>query len=166
MRARVYSSAVNRWGKCGIVLLALHLVGCMSTTPDATSATPTLEVRRAYFHPTPNAVEYNPPWQEYPVYLTDDVVVTHDDILHAEATTSVNGWPAVMIELRESASERVKETTADHDGLAFALYVDDELISIPAVHSQLGKRLIIMNSRDEFTEVQAQRLAESWTSAQ
>lgn len=115
-------------------------VGVPEVSRDTANA---LEIYVAYVTQSPGTRELRLPGRPGPLFYVTDVVLIRDgDVIGATIHPVDEGFQ-VMLELSDDASNRMMRATEHHEDLAFAIYVDGNLVSIPRVLSQIGPRVAI-----------------------
>lgn len=86
-------------------------------------------------------------------------VITHNDILRAEATGTGNSddpWPGVLVDLTPDAGARMGDFTETHIGAGMAIVLDGVVLSVPIIQARLETSILISGN---FTESEVLILA-------
>jgi len=83
-------------------------------------------------------------------------VLGPDDVRRAQATTGVDGRPAVSVVLSEPGGERMRRYSRAHIGQQLAIVLDGKVVSAPTIQGEIGADIQITG---QFTTMQAQDLA-------
>ena len=142
-----------------LIVLLMFTVGCATQSPAQTHQ---LEFRPASYEPSPGSVAFQDPNEPRTVYVSPSPIITHKDIRSAKQTTQPQtDAPAIQLELKEAAGDRMYEYTRNHIRKPIAIVLDGALLSAPTVMSTLRTQLMIIGGPEGLTPDQVQHILDA-----
>ena len=145
----------------GLRILAsgvLVLVGAVACQNPATPiAAVSVEFRPTFDEPAEGLTPMVAVSSDVTIYVSDEVVLTNEDIRSATARRSDEMGPSVFVRLTEEASERFGDATEAMINKKLAILLDGEVVSAPVVRSRITTSVQITG---DFSEEEAERIAD------
>jgi len=138
-----------------LIALALLVVGCATQTLVPQS---NLEFFPASYSQTPGTTAFSVPDSDRTIYISDEPIITHKDILKAKETRDAHGALAISLTLTEQAGERMYEYTRNHLSEPIAICLDGELLSAPTVQSAIRTHSQITGGVEGLSKEQVQKI--------
>lgn len=136
-----------------IGLFVLLLSGCI--TMPGTSQAVTLEFRPGSQSPMEGLTEMTVVGTDQKVYISQDVVVSSNDIVSAEFIEGF-GSPQILIVFTRAGVEKFSRATENNIGRPLGIVIDGQLFSAPIVRQTISTPRMIISGR--FTQVEALRI--------
>ena len=139
--------------KTMIVLFILVLTGC--ATLVTTSQAVTLEFRPGGLSPMEGLTEMAVVGTDQKVYISQDVVVSNNDIVSAEVIEGF-GSPQILIVFTRAGTKKISRATENNIGRPLGIVIDGRLFSAPIVWKTISTPRMIISGR--FTQEEALRI--------
>jgi preprotein translocase subunit SecD len=136
-----------------IVLFILVVIGCAII--PATSQAVTLEFRPGSQSPMEGLTEMTVVGTDQKVYISQDVVVSNNDIVSAEFIEGF-GSPQILIVFTRAGVEKFSRATENNIGKPLGIVIDGQLFSAPIVREMISSPRMIISGR--FTQEEALRI--------
>ncbi|MBW1750225.1 MAG: hypothetical protein JRJ37_05935 [Deltaproteobacteria bacterium] len=133
-----------------IVLFILVLIGC--AIMPATSQAVTLEFRLGSQSPMEGLTEMTVVGTDQKVYISQDVVVSSNDIASARVIEGF-GSPQILIVFTRVGAEKFSGATENNIGKPLGIVIDGQLFSAPIVRQTISSPRMIISGR--FTQEEA-----------
>lgn len=135
--------------------IIVALTGCATirSRPPAV----TLEFRPGSQNPGPGLTQMTVPGASSPVYISEEVVLSNEDVQSARVGSGPNG-PRIEIFFTKAGAERFATATASNIRNPLGILVDGQLISAPIVMEKITGRRADISGR--FTQEEAKRIAD------
>ena len=136
-----------------IGLFVLVLTGC--ATMVTTSQAVTLEVRPGSQSPMEGLTEMTVVGTDQKVYISQDVVVSRNDIASAQVIEGF-GSPQILIVFTRAGTEKFSRATENNIGKPLGIVIDGQLFSAPIVRETISTPRMLISGL--FTQEQALRI--------
>jgi hypothetical protein len=127
-----------------------------SPVPFEARAEVRFEVRLAETAPGPGLREARVAQSERSVFLHEEVILTNGDIARAELIEEPGGQYSVATRFTAEGEQKIRRATAGHIGKPLAILIDNEVVMVPILRSELGGSAVITGN---FTREEADRIA-------
>ena len=145
---------MNAMKKAIGLIVMLALLGCACSDDQLEKLT--VEFRIAETEPAEGLTEmtFESTGEKY--YLHDEIVLTNEDIVLAEADQTDFG-SIISVTLTSDGAERLAQVTGDNISKHMGIVVDSKLVSCPRINAQIsGNKAQIIG---DFSEEEANRIA-------
>lgn len=136
-----------------IGLFVLLLSGYI--TMPTTSQAATLEFRPGSQSPMKGLTEMTVVGTDKKVYISQDVVVSNNDIVSADIMEGF-GLPQILIVFTRAGAEKFSRATENNIGKPLGIVIDGHLFSAPIVRQTISSPRMIISGR--FTQEEALRI--------